>query len=118
MGVYRLNSEFYLTVIITTSFILFCGNNDTSNKNNAPQQITSEAAAVADSLEMLAKLHRGFVGVHAHGKSLKLHAHQNPSKKARVFKTQSKIVPLKKKAMQKANEEREKRIKKILEEKQ
>lgn len=85
-------------------------------KEDSQPELSNEAVARVDSLQRLAALHRGFVGRHAHGKSLKLHAHQNPSKKVRVFMKQREMAPILRAAMQKENEEREKRIKKILEE--
>ncbi len=97
---------------------LFCFPGCNKKESPEPQpQITREAVAKADSLQRLAALHRGFVGVHSHGKSLKVHAHQNPGKKVRVFKKQKQLAPLLRAAMKKENEEREKRIKKILKEK-
>lgn len=101
------------------AFLLFftinCGKkNDTTSQQ---AETTPKADSLVQLTDSLAKIHRGFVGSHAHPMSLKVHAHQDPSKKARIFKRQAKAAPARIKAMKKANKEREKRIQKALEEK-
>ena len=109
----RLN---YICVSVIILLGMSCGKNEKSQqKEKLQQEINSEAIAKADSLQRLAAMHRGFIGNHQHALSLKFHAHQNPGKKVRVFRKQKELAPIKRSGAKRANEEREKRIKKILE---
>lgn len=103
----------FVSVLIIT---FGCGKQNSDNKLPKPQ-LTAESIITADSLQKLANMHRYFVGTHKHNTSLKNHAHQDPSKKIRVFRKQRENADMLRKGMQKANNSREQRIKKILEEK-
>lgn len=105
---------FIIKLIILIISITGCGK---KSGNETSSQVDRETAAKADSLLKLAEMHRGFVGVHSHGKNLPLHAHQDPNKKRRILKRQAELAPIKSDAAKKSGIAREKRIKKILEEK-
>ena len=103
-----------LFTLISLIFIIGCGNNsdETPQFPNASDSVvqnssTLDKIAQADSIY---SMQQQFNTLHAHGKDLAVHAHQNIPKKRRMLQRAAEMRPQRIAAQKKAKERRQQRI--------
>ena len=89
---------------------------DTPEFPNAPDSTNSEDSATLAKLaqaDSVYNMQKQFNTLHAHGKDLAVHAHQNIPKKRRMLKRAAEIRPQRIEALKRARANRQARIKEI-----